>query len=276
MGIFSFIKNMLIVLIFLYCAPSLVESISARYSSIFMPKPHVGVIPLKGACASADFYLDSLHAFFEDPDIKAILIAVESVQIPSGSAATLHNDLVLLKKKYPKPVVVFIENMCTASAYYSICAADYIIASSGALIGGIGAPIPFVLTPAANLETPITDYHATLAPGQRANLYDAAQDIEQQCIATIAHDRKLSLAHSASWANGKLFSGNQALALGLIDAIGSTCTVRTIIEEKALIEGDIEWIKPSPAQATLTHFIKNLYADTRSMFDPDASSACGC
>ena len=47
-----------------------------------------------------------------------------------------------------------------------------------------------------------------------------------------------------AWADGKLFTGLQAHALGLIDAIGSQSTAEQKIKELAIIDGEIEWVVP--------------------------------
>ena len=65
----------------------------------------------------------------------------------------------------------------------------------------------------------------------------------QQLTKQIALGRKLSLTTTANWAEGKIFTGTQALALGLINELGSSATVTRVIKEKALIESEIEWIE---------------------------------
>jgi protease-4 len=87
-----------------------------------------------------------------------------------------------------------------------------------------------------NPDISITEEEQTL-------LKNLHQDAYQQLTKLIAASRKLSLTTIANWAEGKIFTGHQALNLGLINEIGSMCTVRKIIKEKALIENEIEWVE---------------------------------
>jgi len=73
----------------------------------------------------------------------------------------------------------------------------------------------------------------------------ALDDSYQQFIIAIAHSRKLNLNNASQWADGRLFNGHQAHLLGLIDEIGSMQNAIRILKEKALIEGEIEWVTPT-------------------------------
>jgi protease-4 len=90
---------------------------------------------------------------------------------------------------------------------------------------------------------------------------EALQAIEtesyQQLTKQIALGRKLSLTTTANWAEGKIFTGTQALALGLINEIGSSATVTRVIKEKALIENEIEWVESPVRHTSLNIFFSN-------------------
>ena len=118
------------------------------------------------------------------------------------------------------------ENSCTGGGYLIASACDYIIAPESALIGNIGPD--FIKVKHEENHTLLDAIH---------------EDAYQQLTKQIAIARKLSLTTIANWADGKIFTGHQAVSLGLINEIGSMCTVIKIIKEKALIEGEIEWIE---------------------------------
>ncbi|MGB8366726.1 MAG: S49 family peptidase, partial [Candidatus Babeliales bacterium] len=97
-----------------------------------------------------------------------------------------------------------------------------------------------------------------LIQGLQKNLYKEFTEI-------VAKSRKLSLTKLEDWADGKIFTGKQALKLGLIDKIGTMEKAIEVIREKALIEGKIEWIEVSVQGGLLDFFTEgnnNVVANT--------------
>ena len=70
----------------------------------------------------------------------------------SGTSQTIFDELKALKKENPKPVVVLVENICASGGYNIACAADYIIAPGSAIIGSIGASLPYLFNVKELLE----------------------------------------------------------------------------------------------------------------------------
>lgn len=85
-------------------------------------------------------------------------------------------------------------------------------------------------------------------------LQELSDDMSQQFVVTVAQQRKLPITKIDQWANGNLFTGNQALKIGLIDAVGSQHTAATKIKELALIGREIEWITQEPT-SLITRFL---------------------
>ena len=80
------------------------------------------------------------------------------------------------------------------------------------------------------------------SPENIAMLQSLLDDTYAQFTADVARMRKLPLASAANWANGKVFTGSQALKLGLIDELGTATNAIKAIKEKAFIENDIKWV----------------------------------
>ncbi len=91
-----------------------------------------------------------------------------------------------------------------------------------------------------NIGNPFTD----LTPEQLAHLQGVLDDTYQHFTATVSKARKISLSSVNEWGDGKIFTSDQALKLGLIDEIGSAQNAIAVIKDKALIEGEIEWVHP--------------------------------
>jgi protease IV len=252
------IKNIFIVLILLNIAPALIVGIKNQYFAFLSPQTRVGELSFHSMVDSSERYSGHLRAFFEDPEIKAILLKIESPGGIPGSCQALFQEINLLKKKFPKPIITLTENMCTSGVYYIACATDCIIASPACLVGSIGSRFTTFFNTQKLLQQYNIEPHTIAAgkyktamspfvpatPEQTAMLQGLANDTYEQFAHDVALTRKLSFAQKEVWADGKIFTGQQALKLGLVDAVGSYSTALEKIHALAPIEGEILWVKP--------------------------------
>ena len=230
MTLFESIKSIIVITVFLCFAPFLIENIKKQYIPILEPRTPIAVISIPQRLHASSYIIESLHSSFKDPLVKGILITIDCAAAAAGTSQAIFHDIRQLKKEYPKPIIALVENTCLAGAYLIASGCDYIIAPESALIGGIGPSFSSWSTQQIN------DDKNHSFPTIESESY-------QQLTKHIALGRKLSLTTIGNWAEGKIFTGTQALALGLINEIGSMCTVMKVIKEKALIENEIEWIK---------------------------------
>lgn len=256
MSFFSFVKNVFIVLILLQFLPALINGIRKNYGKFVTQKTMVGVLPIKGTLCDSAYYIKQLNQFFKDPEIKAILIKMECPGGAAGTGQAIFNELVALKQENPKHVEVLVENVCASAGYYIACAADHITTPGAALIGSIGTSIPYIFqlkdfieqykikytSVKAGAYKTVGDPFLTMTPQETALLQSLAQDSYEQFVHDVARQRSLIITQTDEWANGKIFTGKQALALGLVDEIGSLHNAIASIKDKALIDNDIEWI----------------------------------
>ncbi len=278
MSFFNILKNTMLLLIFLQFAPILINGIKKQYEGYFEPKTYVGITPFKGTIIDSSWHLQQLSSLFKDQDIKAIVLKIDCNGTPSGTGEALYREIKFLKKEHSKPVIALVENVCTSGAYWIACASDYIIAPGTSVIGSIGvknsenALDQFFLfkdfinqlhirtgqvgevTTKVKAETPDTDDDSfvNLSEEDKKLFQDMLSDFHRQFIEEVASARKLSLAKAHEWANGKIFTGHQALNLGLIDEIGSFSNVMGVVKKKALVEGEIEWVHPYEPKGILS------------------------
>lgn len=263
----TYLKNIFFLLILIQLAPLFLHNIRRQYNEFIDPKTEVGALTVTGVVYDSSYYTKNLRKFFKNQDIKAILIKIESAGAAAGSAEAIANEINLLKKEFPKPVVCLCENLCTSGSYYIAVAADYIIAPPSALIGSIGTKIPYQFKFNELLETlkiqyiPIsagtykesTDPFVKATPEQIEHLKEVTNDSYKNFIGHVAkHRPKLTIDSAPQWAEGKIFTARQALKLGLIDELGSLTTSIKKIKEMALIDGDIDWIEPTTSKSFLT------------------------
>ncbi len=288
MTFFEYLKNIFFILIILQIAPSFIEGIRKQYTRYLETRTKVGLLKVKGILYDSSHYNKYLNKFFKDPSIKAILLKMECPGSAAGTGQAIFNEIQMLKKEYPKPVVVLVENVCASGGYYIACAADYIIAPSSALIGSIGVYFPYFFKlqefieqykihyPAikAGKYKTMTDPFVDLTLEDTELMQGLTNDSYQQFTQDVAKTRKLSLVAINEWADGKIFTGRQARKLGLIDEIGSAYNALKVLKEKALIEDKIEWVKPPIKRGLFNFFGGDRAEDNNSMFTGMLNRLC--
>ncbi|MFC1842562.1 signal peptide peptidase SppA [Candidatus Dependentiae bacterium] len=277
----EYLKTLFFLLLFLQFAPPLVKSIKKQYERMIVPKARVGLIKIKGILYNSDRYNKYLNKFFKDPKIKAILIKMDCPGGASGTAQSIYQEILSLKKKYNKPIVTLVENMCASGGYYIACATDHIIAPPSAVIGSIGTAFQYLFQLKEFIQSYKIGYKA-LTAGKYKTATDPFVDITEdqekmlqgvlkssynQFTQDVSKSRKLTINDKNKWAEGRLFTGSQALSLGLIDAVGSPYTAIKVIREKALIDEkeEILWVKP-PKKTGFAKFFDDQENDEGSMF----------
>lgn len=256
MTFFDILKNIFLVLILLHFAPTLFTGIKKQYFEYLEPQTQVAVIHIKGVLYNSAPYTKSLQKYFKDCSIKAILIKMECPGSATGTGQSIYNEIVQLKKQYPKPIIVLVENTCASGGYLIACACDYIIAPSMSVVGSVGTSLSYLFKVKDFLEehkihcVPLfagkykgsTDPFAELTPEQKSQLQSVADDSYNEFVNIVMNARQLATTHVDEWADGKIFTGNQALKLGLIDEVGSLSNAINIIKDKIIVDGEIEWV----------------------------------
>lgn len=231
MTLLNTLKTIVFLSIILYAGPFLIDGIKNQYTNILEPQTSVGIINIKEPLYAACFPVNQLHSYFKDATIKAIVIKINCFDTAAGSSQSIFHDIRHLKKEYPKPIVALVENICLSGAYLIASACDSIVAPESAIIG--------------NISSHFNNWSLQQITLEKNDVFENIENESyQQLIKQIALSRKLPLTTTQNWANGKIFTSTQAIALGLINEIGSLCTVIKIIKEKTLIEGEIKWIEP--------------------------------
>ena len=202
------------------------------------------------------------------------------VNSPGGSAYAseqIWNEVVKLKEK--KPVIVSMGGYAASGGYYISCAADTIIAQPNTITGSIGIfgmfPNPHKLITEKlklNVETVKSNKHADL--GSMFRPYSADERaIMQRYInrgyalftKRCADGRKMSIADIEAVAQGRVWTGEMAKELGLVDLLGDIELAKKIAAEKAGIENYtlISYPEEENALTMLLNQTKESYIESR-------------
>lgn len=248
----DFLKTMIGIFIIIYIAPSIFFSLKKQWAYSLENHNKIGYLSIDGNMSQTSYYKKHLTHYFKDNSIKAILLKIESDGGPLGSCQALAYDIENLKKEFPKPIISYTENICISGAYQIAAATDYIVATGSSIIGNIGMST----TPAHTITELIVNNNSSLphdaikhneiTEHQQAMLQSLADNTYQQLTKEIAAKRHLQLSKIDQWGQGKLFTGQQAYDLKLIDAMGSKTTAINLIK-KNIIPSDrkIEWVTPT-------------------------------
>lgn len=235
---------------------NIVKSVFAKLTQ--ESKTEVGIISVSGPIKGSSRIITDLTHYFENNAIKAIILRIDSPGGDAGSSQAIYNEIVAYKKLYPeKYVIAYVENIAASGGYYIAAGADYIISTPAAFVGSIGAIIswPNVKKLADNYNVKFEVVHSgshktTGSPfldvtmEQRAALQTTCDEIYTQFTTDVAKCRPQLSTDTKTWADGKIFSGQQALQLHLIDELGSQSSVTAALRSRAKIEGPIHFVKP--------------------------------
>jgi protease-4 len=217
---------------------------------------HTSLVELKGVIsddteASADNVIEGLRDAFEDSNTAGIILRINS---PGGSpvqSAYIYNEIRRLRKKYPDiPLYAVVTDICASGGYYVASAADKIYADKSSIVGSIGVRMDsfgFVgslekLGVQRRLYTAgenkgFLDPFLPVKPSDVAHVKKLLDDIHTQFIASVKEGRGDRLADDPKLFSGLFWTGDESVALGLVDAIGSPGYVaREVIGEEDIVD----------------------------------------
>jgi protease-4 len=185
----------------------------------------------------------SLREARRNKDVKAIVLRVDS---PGGNALTsdlIWREMELTKKV--KPIVVSMGNYAASGGYYIACNANTIFAQKSTITGSIGVfgilPNVTKLASKIGVNTQQIKTHANSAPYSpfvplddkfRAVTLEGVEHIYKTFVTHVAEGRKMTFAQVDSIAQGRVWTGSQAITIGLVDKIGS---LEDAIKEAAVL-----------------------------------------
>jgi protease IV len=215
----------------------------------------VGVVEITGLLSKSSPTLENLKKFREDQSIRAIVLRINSPGGVVGPSQEIMREVEKTKKV--KKVVASFGSVATSGGYYAACAADLIMANPGSATGSIG-----VIMQMANLEQltkklgmdffslkagalkDLGSPFRPLTPEEKAVLQNLLNNIHAQFMGDVARNRKLPLEKVRALADGRIFTGQEAKELGLVDALGNFNDAIERAGRLGGIKGKIETVYP--------------------------------
>ena len=245
-------------LFFVYLLVLFIMAISSSNGTANLGKAteHTALVEIQGviadgADASADNIIQGLRAAFKEPNAKAIILRINS---PGGSpvqAGYVYDEIKRLRVKYKeKKVYAVITDMCASGGYYIAVAADEIYADKASIVGSIGVLMNgFGFTKAmeklgverrlytAGTSKGFLDPFSDVKPSDKQHIQSLLGTIHKQFIDTVKEGRGKRLVDDDKLFTGLIWTGEESVALGLTDGLGSSGFVaREIIEAEKIID----------------------------------------
>lgn len=223
--------------------------------------------------SGGDAIVKKLRTLSKNEHVKAVVVRLNT---PGGTVGASQEVYAELKRFRDKgiPVIASMADVCASGGVYIAAAADRIFANAGTLTGSIG-----VIMQAPNIEElmkkmgvdssviksgqfkDIGSMTREMSPQEQALLQEIVDSTYDQFVGAVAEGRGLSTTAVAEFADGRIFNGEQAKALGLVDEIGTFQDALEAAREQAGLD-EIILIEPDENPLRQFRFMLN------SMFNP--------
>jgi protease IV len=219
-------------------------------------KSHTALVRIGGlisssSAASAKNVNEALRKAFADKNTVGVILEINS---PGGSpvqAGEIHDEIQRLRQVHPQiPVHAVVGEVCASGGYYIAAAAQNIYANKASIVGSIGVRMDsFGFTDAiaklgierraytAGENKDFLDPFKPVRPEDVQHLQGMLDQIHQQFVAVVQQGRGERLKGGRELFSGLVWTGEQGIELGLVDALGGTRYVaEEVIGEKTLVD----------------------------------------
>ena len=226
----------------------------------------VGIVSIEGAIFSSKKAVKELDEFAERKDIKAIVLRINS---PGGSVAPTQEIYEKVKTlRGIKPVIASVGAVAASGGYYTALECEKIVANRGSVIGSIGVILEYPV--AVDLLKKIGLRFETVKSGEvkdmgnptrevtkrdREVFQSVINDLHRQFLNAVVEGRSLDKSIVEPLADGSVFTGEQALHLGLIDILGTFENAIEIAANLAEISGKPKVIYPKKERSGLLDYL---------------------
>ena len=248
-----FFKSLLALYLFAFLVIFLAEDM---VSSPIGGEKHTALVEIKGLIsadteASADYIVTGLREAFENNKTAGVIVRINS---PGGSpvqAGYINDEIIRLRAKYPDiPLYAVISDICASGGYYIAAASDKIYANKASIVGSIGVVMAsFGFVDAikklgierrllhAGESKGFLDPFTPLKDEDIAHVDGLLVAIHRQFINVVKRGRGERIKEDDQLFTGLIWTGEQSVELGLVDALGSAGYVaREIIGAEDIVD----------------------------------------
>jgi protease-4 len=245
-----------VVFIGLFILALVAASFAGDSTELSLGGDKVAVIPIEGEIMEARETLDLLKKYAESSSVKAIVIRINS---PGGAIAPsqeIYSAIRRTRADSGKPIVASLDSVAASGGFYIAAACDQIVSNPGSITGSIGVILQWFemkelvqwakLKPETITSGALKDAGSPfreLTDAERQYFQGIVTQLHSQFVRDVAQGRRAKMKHDevARIADGRIFTGEQALELKLVDQLGS-------IDDAVRTAGKLAGIKGEPSK----------------------------
>jgi protease IV len=228
----------------------------------------IAVVEIEGVILDPQPTVRDLKKFGDDSSIKAIIVHLNT---PGGSAAAseeIYKEVRRIRDEKKKRIVADIAIVGASGGYYVASGTNKIFANDASVVGSIGAIMDWYnygdLVRWAKLKEEVIksgefkdtgDPARDLTPAERAYLQGMVMNMKDQFVAAIASGRGLKVEDITPLADGRVWTGQQALPLKLIDQIGDFEAAVKDTASAVGIKGEPSLVRPAKDRHSLLDLV---------------------
>ncbi len=242
---------------------------------------NVAIIPIEGEILDARETLDLLHRYARNATVKAMVVRINS---PGGAIAPsqeIYSAIRKIRRDSDKPIVASMDSVAASGGFYIAAACDSIVANPGTITGSIGVILQWFdmkelvrwakLKPETITSGELKDAGSPfreLTESERQYFQRIVTQLHSQFVRAVAEGRKGKISHAdvAKLADGRVFTGEEALQLKLVDQLGSVDDAVDAAAKLAGIDGKPGRIWPRRREPTLLESLTDS-GETRSLIE---------
>lgn len=215
----------------------------------------VAVVPIDGEILEARDTVEALHRYAHNSNVKAMVMRINS---PGGAIAPsqeIYEAIRHVRNESGKPVIASLDSVAASGGFYIASACDRIVANPGSITGSIGVILQWMevkdLLNWAKIKPETISagqFKATgnpydhLTDAERAYLQRVVTQLHGQFIRAVAEGRKgkMTVEDVSHVADGRIFTGEEALSLKLVDQLGN-------LDDAVALAGKLAHMRGTPA-----------------------------
>jgi len=210
----------------------------------------IALVRIEGIILDAKETLEEITRYNENPSIKAIVLRIDS---PGGAVVPsqeIYEEIKRIRAESKKKVVVSMGTVAASGGYYIASASDRIVANPGTLTGSIGVIMELAnvagllekigvesIVVKSGTHKDIGSPFRRMGAEEREILQNVLDDVHNQFIEAVSEARGLEIGRVRRLADGRIFTGRQAMELGLVDDLGGLQDTIRLTAEMVGIKG---------------------------------------
>ncbi|MFH1091509.1 MAG: signal peptide peptidase SppA [Pseudomonadota bacterium] len=228
----------------------------------------IGVVEIKGVIQESEPIIRTLINFSRSKNVKAIILRIDT---PGGGVAAtqeIYKEIIRAREK--KKIIASLGSMATSGGLYVAAAADRVMANPATVTGSIGVIMQLV-----NVENllekvgvrsvviksgPYKDMGSitrTMKEEEKKLLLDVVNQLHHQFVRDLAKARHLEEGKVSALADGRIFTGEEAIHLGLVDELGNFRDAVDAAKKLAGLKGSPKLIYPRKRDSLLKELLFN-------------------